>query len=249
MPRPAMPPVGAWIKAMRTSYAAYVQRHVVVWELSMAGLALAFVAIGILADRVDGGLRGALLSLGWLVTIVFVAEFVSRLAVAADTRAHLRRHWVDLLALVPLLRPARVLALYRLLPMVPGVGRVTGSVGTVQRTFRHRAQLWLFLAWLTVMVVCSLFLYGYAVSPSTSVGRLAGGVLLVMGLALFSALTAALTNLLLATRRDPATEMAEQLRALGALREAGLVSGDEYGTRRAAIMSSLTPHERGQSSS
>jgi hypothetical protein len=244
-----MPPLGTWLAALRVRYAAYVQRHIVVWELSMAGLALAFLAVGILADQVAGGLRGALLTLGWLVTIIFVAEFVSRLAVAADPRAHLRRHWIDLLALVPLLRPARVLSLYRLLPMVPGVGRVTGSVRAVQRTFRNRAQLWLFLAWLAVMLVCSVFLYGYAISPSTGVSKLAGGVLLVMGLALFSALTAALTNLLLAARHDPAAEMAEQLRALGALREAGLVSGDEYGTRRAAIMSSLTPHERGQSSS
>jgi uncharacterized membrane protein YjjB (DUF3815 family) len=249
MPRPAMPPLGTWLAALRVRYAAYVQRHIVVWELSMAGLALAFLAIGILSEQVDGGFQGALLTLGWLVTIVFVTEFVSRLAVAADPRAHLRRHWIDLLALVPILRPARVLSLYGLLPMVPGVGRVTGSIRAVQRTFRNRAQLWLFLAWLAVMLVCSVFLYGYAISPSTGVARLAGGVLLVMGLALFSALTAALTNLLLAARHDPAAAMTEQLRALGALREAGLVSGDEYGTRRAAIMSSLTPHEGGQSSS
>jgi hypothetical protein len=226
-----------------------VERNAIVWELSMAGLALAFVALGILANRVDGGLRGAFLTMGWLITIGFVAEFVSRLAVTADPRAHLRSHWIDLLALVPILRAARVLSLVRLVPMVPGIARVTDAVGQVQRTFRHRAQLWLFLAWLVVMLVCSLFLYGYAVSPSSGVGRLAGGVLLVIGLALFSALTAALTSLLLSARRDPATELSEQLRALGALREAGLVTSDEYGTRRAAIMRSLTLHERGQSTS
>jgi hypothetical protein len=248
-PQLGMPPIGAWLTAIRASYTNYVQRNIVVWELSMAGLALAFVAVSMLADRVEGGLRGAFLMVGWLLTLGFVAEFVSRLAAAADPRAHLRSHWIDLLALVPILRAARVLALVRLVPMVPGIQRVSELMGRVRQTFRRRGQLWLFLAWLAVMLVCSVFLYGYAGGSSTGAGRLAGGVLLVMGLGLFSALTAALTSVLLAASRDPATEMSEQLRTLGALREAGLVSNDEYGTRRAAIMSSLTPQERRQTSS
>lgn len=248
-PQLAMPPIGAWLTAIRASYANHVQRNIVVWELSMAGLALAFVAVSMLADRVEGGLRGAFLMIGWLLTIGFVAEFVSRLAAAADPRAHLRSHWIDLLALVPILRAARVLSLVRLVHMVPGVPRASELMGRVRRTFRRRGQLWLFLAWLAVMLVCSVFLYGYAGGSSTGTGRLAGGVLLVIGLGLFSALTAALTSVLLAAGRDPATDMSEELRALGALREAGLVSSDEYGTRRAAIMSSLTPQERRQTSS
>jgi hypothetical protein len=170
-------------------------------------------------------------------------------AAAPDARAYLRGHWIDLLALVPPLRAARVLSLLRFLPMVPGYARVAGAVALVQRTFHQRAQLWLFLTWLTLMIACSLFLYGYAASASTGVGRLAGGVLLVMGLAVFSALTAALTNILLRARQDPATELSEQLRTLGELREAGLVTSDEYGSRRAAIMRSLSPHERGHSTS
>jgi len=248
-PQLAMPPVGAWLTAIRASYANYVQRNIVVWELSMAGLALVFVVVSMLADRVEGVLRGAFLMIGWLLTIGFLAEFVSRLAAATDPRAHLRGHWIDLLALVPMLRAARVLALVRLVPMVPGVPHVTEFIARVRQTFQRRGQLWLFLAWLAVMLVCSVFLYGYAGGSSTGAGRLAGGVLLVMGLGLFSALTAALTSVLLAAGRDPATEMSEQLRTLGALREAGLVSSDEYGTRRAAIMSSLTSQERRQTSS
>jgi voltage-gated potassium channel len=244
-----MPSIGAWLQARRASYVAYVERNVLIWELTMAGLALAFVAIGLLAGRADGGVRGALLTVGWIVTIVFVAEFASRLATAPDPRAYVRGHWIDLLALVPILRAARVLSLLRFLPIVPGVARVAAAFAQVQHSFRHRAQLWLFLAWLALMLACSLFLYGYAVSPSSGVGRLAGGVLLVMGLAMFSAITAALTNILLNARHDPASELSEQLRALSALREAGLVTSDEYGTRRAAIMHSLTPHERGQSTS
>jgi len=156
-PQLAMPPLGAWLTAIRASYTSYVQRNIVVWELSMAGLALAFVAVSMLADRVEGGVRGAFLMIGWLLTIGFVAEFVSRLAAAADPRAHLRSHWIDLLALVPILRAARILSLARLVPIVPGISRVSEFIDHVRQTFRRRGQLWLFLAWLAVMVVCSVF--------------------------------------------------------------------------------------------
>jgi voltage-gated potassium channel len=248
-PRPALnlprPAPGAWLQAMRDRYLAFVEREAFRWELSMAGLAVVFFAIAFVAERVDGSIQEALQTVGWLITAVFVAEFSSRLAAAHDPRNHLRGHWIDLVALLPPLRVARVLSLLRFLPMAPGMARAWASVREVVHGLRTRAQLSLFLAWLGLMLGCTLFLSRYADSASGS-GRLIGSALLVVGLALFSAVTAALTTLLLAPRRNAAAEQSEQSRAMGEMR-AGVASAAEYGTTRAAGVGSPAPPERVQS--
>ena len=242
-PRPALslPKLapGAWLQAMRDRYVAFVEREAIRWELSMAGLAVVFVAIAFVAERVDGSIQGALQTVGWIITALFVAEFSSRLAAAHDPRTHLRGHWIDLVALVPPLRLARVLSLLRFAPMVPGLARAWATVREIPRLLRTRAQLSLFIAWLGLMLGCVLFLSRYGDSASGSGGRLIGGALLVVGLALFSAVTAALTTFLLAPRREAAAERQA--------RNAGMVGTDEYGTTSAATPSSLAPRERIQS--
>jgi voltage-gated potassium channel len=250
-PRPALnlprPAPGAWLQAMRDRYLAFVEREAFRWELSMAGLAVVFVAIAFVAERVDGSIQEALQTVGWLITALFVAEFSSRLAAAHDPRNYLRGHWIDLVALLPPLRVARVLSLLRFLPMVPGTARAWATVREVVHTLRTRAQLSLFIAWLGLMLGCTLLLARYADSATGGSGRLIGGALLVVGLALFSAVTAALTTFLLAPRRNTAAEQSEQSRAMGEMRDAGVAGTAEYGTTRAAGVSSLAPPERIQS--
>jgi len=137
------------------------------------------------------------------------------------------------------------------------------------RFAQHRGLVWLFMAWLAVAVICSFGLYlaeagaegaqvndlgdalwwgvvtlstvGYGdVYPVTPEGRLAAGVLMLLGVTLFAGITGTLTSFLIAT--DSATALAandpgERLRRLVALHEEGLIDDDEYAAKRAEILS------------
>jgi voltage-gated potassium channel len=121
---------------------------------------------------------------------------------------------------------------------------------------QHRGLIWLFAAWSAVMVLCSLALYaaengineavtspldamwwgistmttvGYGdVVPRTPEGRIAATVLMVLGIGLFSAVTATVTSFLLEHDRNPLDELAK----LGDLRERGLLSEQEFAAKR-----------------
>jgi voltage-gated potassium channel Kch len=95
-----------------------------------------------------------------------------------------------------------------------GFGRAMASV---QRLARHRGLIWVFVAWAAVMVICSLGMYAaenginqavlspmdalwWGITTMTTVGygdvypvtperRVAASVLMLMGIALFSAVT------------------------------------------------------------
>ncbi len=73
----------------RDAYNAFIARHEVVWELTMALLAIAFVLVGFAADEATGSMANTLLTLDLVLTVVFVAEFSTRLFAAPSRRQYL----------------------------------------------------------------------------------------------------------------------------------------------------------------
>jgi len=238
---------------MRDRYLAFIARHEAAWELTFAFLAVVFVVVGFaedfsLAIAIDLGL-----------TAVFIAEFSSRLAASYDRRGYLRGHWIDVIALIPTVRGVRILRLVRLLRLVRAFAGIGRALTTLEQLARHRGLVWLFTAWAAVMIVCSLALYaaengvnaavtspldalwwgistmttvGYGdVTPVTPEGRIAATVLMVLGIGLFSAVTATVTSFLIHSEPDPLDELAR----LGDLRDRGLLTPEEFERARARI--------------
>lgn len=249
---------------MRDRYLTFIARHEAAWELVFAALAIVYVVVGFAEET--SITRGVELAL----TIIFVAEFATRFAAAHDRVPYLRGHWVDLLALIPTTRSVRTLRLLRLLRLVRAFAGVARALTTIERLANHRGLVWLFVAWSAVMVVCSLALYaaengvneavespldalwwgvttmttvGYGdVYPVTPEGRVAAAVLMVLGIALFSAVTATVTSFLIHTAPGPLDELAK----LGDLRERGLVSDSEFETVRARLAQKVVGSRRGE---
>lgn len=211
---------------MRDRLNEFIERHNVVWELGMAVLAIAYVVLGFAAE--DGP---PVLSLTeTIITFVFVAEFVIRIAASRDRRGYLRGHWIDLLALIPTVRQIRLLRLLRLLRLIRALSGIYRALMTVERILAHRAIASLIAIWFGVMLLSSLGMYaaehgvneavdtpldalwwgivtmttvGYGdISPQTGEGRLAAVVLMVLGITLFGLITATATSILTTGKED-----------------------------------------------
>ena len=247
-------------RPVRDAYLAFIDRHEVAWELAFAALALAYVIVGF-ADETPI-VWGAEL----VLTVLFVAEFTSRIAAAHDRRAYLRGHWIDVVALIPTTRGLRLLRLARLLRLVRAFAGIYRAVSRATALAQHRNLALLLVAWAAVMVICSLAMYaaehgvnaavdspldalwwgivtlttvGYGdVTPVTGEGRLAASILMVLGIGLFSAITAIVTSFLLNDAASSWT-VTDRLRELERLRTGGLVTADEYDDKRAGILRDL----------
>ena len=133
---------------------------------------------------------------------------------------------------------------------------------------RHRGFAWLLVSWLAVMVLCSIALYaaehginktvaspfdalswgvvtlstvGYGdVVPLTPEGRLAAMILMLLGIGLFSAITATVTSYLLSTQvpRDTSRggKLVEEIERLAALREQGALTEEEFTDAKARLI-------------
>jgi voltage-gated potassium channel len=198
--------------------------HEVAWELAMAALAIVYVALGFIVDEVEGA-RPEIGALELGLTGIFVLEFGSRILAARSRTAYLRGHWIDVVALAPPIRGARVLRLLRLLRLVRAFAGIYRAGLHLNALARHKAFAWLLLAWLGVMAVCSAWLYiaehdvnkaienpfdalwwgvvtlttvGYGdVTPVTTEGRIAAMALMLLGIGLFGAITATITSYLM----------------------------------------------------
>jgi voltage-gated potassium channel len=217
-----------------------------------------FNAIGFAGDAATGSLRSTLEAVDVGLTAVFIAEFATRFTASFNRAAYLRGHWLDLFALIPVARGVRVLRLLRLLRLVRAFAGIYRALEHFERMARHRGLAWLFIAWLGIMVICSAFLYtaevgineavaspfdalwwgittlttvGYGdVVPKTAEGKIAASVLMVLGISLFSAITATVTSFMLVTAdAEPA---GRRLRELADLHAAGLLTDEEYAAKR-----------------
>ena len=203
--------------------------HEVAWELLMAGFALAYVGIGLVVDQLAEGAQSELAIVEWALTVAFVLEFASRLGAAHDRGAYLRGHWVDVVALAPPIRGARILRLLRLLRLVRALSGLYRVVVHMKGLAEHRGFAWLLIAWIGVMVICSAWLYtaehginktidspfdalwwgvstlttvGYGDAvPVTPEGKLAAMTLMFLGIGLFSAITATIASYLISTQQ------------------------------------------------
>jgi voltage-gated potassium channel len=240
---------------------AFVERHATAWELTMAFLAVVSVAVGLIA--VEAAEPPVLVAIEWGLTFVFCVEYGLRLWASPDRGYYFRHHLIDLISIIPPVRGARLLRLLRLLRVASDLSRIlSNSQLSSQRKLLGTVALF----WAVVVAISSLGMYlaesavnpnvtsifdslwwavvtittvGYGdVSPVTSEGRLAAGVLMVLGIVLFSTLTAALTSAL--TSSSEAMQSAnERLEALERLREAARITDLEYSEVRARILRDL----------
>jgi uncharacterized membrane protein YdjX (TVP38/TMEM64 family) len=88
---------------IRERYRVFVVRHEVAWELTFAVLAAMFVALAFVPVTPGSSADQTLFALEWLITVVFIAEFTSRLWAAGSRREYLRGHWIDLVSCIPAL--------------------------------------------------------------------------------------------------------------------------------------------------
>jgi voltage-gated potassium channel Kch len=130
---------------------------------------------------------------------------------------------------------------------------------------RHKGLVWLFVAWVAVMLLCAFGLYisesgvnpavegpldavwwglttmttvGYGdVFPMTPEGRIAAAVLMILGIGLYSLITATVTSFLLSD--DKAIDIAGQLERLAVLHAAGGITDGEFAAAKASVLSSL----------
>jgi voltage-gated potassium channel len=242
---------------------SFIQRHEISWELAFAGLALVFVELGFV-DPADAQQSSFISTVEWAITGVFAVEFVVRLWAAPQRLAHLRGHWIDVVSLIPparWLRPFRLLRLLRLVRAFAGVGRAVGHVG---RMATHRGLVWMVVAWFAVTVITSIGLYtaehginpafddssdavwwgvvtlttvGYGdVYPLTPEGRIAAMMLLILGIGLYSAITAAITSYFVAQGSSSSATVGE-LERLAALRDRGALTDDEYAQAKTLALS------------
>jgi voltage-gated potassium channel len=248
------------LQTVRDRYNGFIAHHDVVWELAMGFLAVVFVAVGFLLDQALPGSRPELETAELALTGLFVVEFASRILAAHDRGQYLRGHWVDLVALAPPIRAARVLRLLRLLRLVRTFAGVYRAAMHLDGLARHRGFAWLIVAWLAVMVICSIALYaaengvnkalespfdalwwgivtlstvGYGdVFPITPEGRLAAMVLMLLGIGLFSAITATMASYLISTGRPSdasrSGHLVDEVERLASLREQGSLTDEEF---------------------
>lgn len=106
--------LGSRIELDRTSIDGFITRHLLLWDLCMAVLALIYVGLGLFEDHPVWGVRSAtLVPLEYVITAIFFAEFCLRLYVAPSRRRYLEQHWLDLVALIPVIRWLRIARLAR----------------------------------------------------------------------------------------------------------------------------------------
>lgn len=248
---------------MRDRFNAFVANHGMAWELTFAVLAILYVAIGFAQDTATTpppALQAAELAL----TLIFVAEFATRIGASRNRGRYLFDHLLDLVALIPIARGVRVFRLLRLLRLVRAFTGFRRAFLQVERVANHHGLGTLVIAWFGTMLLCSwafllaesgsnplvddagdamwwglMMLTGgpSTVQAVTPEGQWITAILLVVGVGLFTAITAALVSFLVATDRKPG--FADDLRSIEMARAEGAITEAEFEQTKAAILTRL----------
>jgi len=142
-------------------------RHGPAWEIFMVVLALSYVAM-MLVGEFAGLDQDTLDAMDWAdlgVGIFFLAEFLTRMLVSPSRRSYVEEHWMDLLAVLPILRWLRVFAVFRLFSLfrLAPLARMVNSLDrvgvNVSRFLRFNGMAWVLLALTLIMLATSGLLY------------------------------------------------------------------------------------------
>lgn len=203
-------------------------------EVPLILLAFAFLvayAWPVLDPRIDADLRGFLTTVSWAVWIAFATDLLVRLVLAQDRRRYALIHWYDIaLVALPLLRPLRLLRLLalvrildrsaasnlagRVLVYVAGATALAVGLGALAVLDAERdaegANLTTFgdALWWACTTVTTV---GYGDRfPVTFEGRLVAVLLMLIGIGLVGAVTAAVATWILGrVAEERAAETAE----------------------------------------
>jgi len=147
------------MRAVADAINAFFDRHEIPWEIFMMLLAVVFVAIGFVPQS------PLLLYADLGITAFFVLEFAVRFSFAPSKKGYLKRHWIDLLALLPAIRFFRVFRTFRVLRLLrllvlfrffASADRVRGHIkGIATQNGLH----WVLIAIALVMLLCAGIVY------------------------------------------------------------------------------------------
>lgn len=243
----------------RAKVQAFILRHLRAWELIMAVLALFSVAVGVGASQL--GEPDVLVNTEWALTGVFALEYGIRMWAAPNRVKYFKSAIIDLISILPPVRGARLLRLLRLLRVASAINLALGTtrLGTQSLTILRIAVIWvavvvvsaigMYLAefgenpnvrtfwdalWWAVVTITTV---GYGdVSPATAEGRLAAGVLMILGIAFFSFLTATFTSALASSASSEAKTLEHRIIELNGLKKKGLITSAEHARTKRAIL-------------
>lgn len=99
-------------RVQRGAVTQFVIDHRVPWEAVIVSLSMLYLAAAVVADLRP---NGTVIAVVYAIWGVLAAEFLIRLWDAPSRAGYLRRHWVDVVSLVPYVSGLRLLQLLRLL--------------------------------------------------------------------------------------------------------------------------------------
>jgi len=152
---------------LRKSLNRFFDRYEISWELFMIALAVVFVMLGFLPDYIDFSTAelAVLEGLDWGLTIFFALEFTVRILISPSRMAYFKGHWLDLVAIVPMMRWLRVARFARILRLlrIARMARVFRSLDilgfNLVRFVRLNGLQWILLALTAIMLISSIALY------------------------------------------------------------------------------------------
>ena len=201
------------------------------YDALMIGLALLVVLLLFSEDT------GWVLVVNRVVYGLFVADYVTRLALSTDKKAFLRANIVDLLAIIPAdqFRSLRLLRLLRVVRAVAMLGRATrdlrsifGTNGlswvllvaalivtisaSVVRAFEDSIATWGDAFWWAIVTATTV---GYGdISPASVEARVIAVVLMFVGIGTIGMLTGAIATYFISGPTRPSSPHVEHLREL-----------------------------------
>lgn len=214
----------------RGALTGFVDRHALVWELTMAALTVAYVVLAFAQDQQASVAPSAAV---FGLAAFFAAEFFARLYDSPSRLHYLKSHWLDILTCVPVVGSFRAFRLVRLVAFIR-IGAAARAFGTgmaASNRIRGGSGIWVLAPLLLIVWVAASYGYyeiegginpriqsfndalyfsfvtattvGYGdVTPVTQAGKVLTGILIFVGIGLVGFASSQLTAALLPQRNE-----------------------------------------------